>query len=259
MRFALPLIPLIAVILVIAIDRARTLQRPASYLVPAVIVAALLPIAPTPFPTTSRPPVPEFISSGQWRDCVQPGGVMVPVPLPTPKDPHAMRWAAAANAQFAPAGGLLHRPVRAGRARVDRHLQAAHVGAAGGGGRVRHRAGGQPGTARPGRQGHRLLGCLMRGDRRTTSPTPARCATRWTCCSAPAGASATCGSGSSDQEGFSATARTDWPNGGRTSPSIRRSTGTKNRSNTRSSAPSRGRPRSSFTTSVQPIRPTALT
>jgi len=100
MRFALPLIPLIAVILAIAIDRARDLPRPASYLVPAVVVAALLPIAPTPFPTTSRAPVPEFISSGQWRDCVQPGGVMVPVPLPTPKDPHAMGWAAAANAQF---------------------------------------------------------------------------------------------------------------------------------------------------------------
>jgi hypothetical protein len=101
MRFALPLIPLIAVILAIALDQARSLRPPASVLVPAAVIAALLPIAPTPFPTTDRARVPEFISGGDWRRCVEPGGVLVPVPLPTPKEPDAMRWAAAAGARFA--------------------------------------------------------------------------------------------------------------------------------------------------------------
>jgi hypothetical protein len=101
MRFALPLIPLIAVILAVAIDRSRDLSRPNRYMVPAVVVAALLPIAPTPFPTTSRPPVPAYFSGDAWTECAPPGGVLVPVPPPTPKDPDAMRWAAAANARFA--------------------------------------------------------------------------------------------------------------------------------------------------------------
>lgn len=101
MRFALPLIPLIAIILAVALDRSRELTRPNRYLVVAVVVAALLPLVPTPFPTAHRPPVPAYFTSGAWTDCVAPGGVLVPVPPPTPKDPDAMRWAAAANARFA--------------------------------------------------------------------------------------------------------------------------------------------------------------
>ena len=52
-------------------------------LVAGLVVAALLPIFPTPLPTAERAPVPEFITAGHWRDCVRPGGVLVPVPLPT--------------------------------------------------------------------------------------------------------------------------------------------------------------------------------
>lgn len=101
MRFALALLPLVATVLVVAVDRARTATwRPARLLVPGAVVVALLPIFPAPLPTTDRPALPEFISGGHWRDCVAPGGVLVPVPLPTPPEPWAMRWAAAADAQF---------------------------------------------------------------------------------------------------------------------------------------------------------------
>jgi hypothetical protein len=101
MRFALALIPLVATILVLALDRAlRSQRRTVRLLVPAAVVAALLPIAPTPLPTADRQPLPRFIADGHWRDCVSPGGVLVPVPLPTPNEPEAMRWAAAAKIDF---------------------------------------------------------------------------------------------------------------------------------------------------------------
>ncbi|WP_428961856.1 hypothetical protein [Micromonospora fluostatini] len=101
MRFALAVLPLAGTILTLAVDRALRGGGLARRIVPAAVVAALLPVLPTPLPTADRPPLPEFIAGGHWRECVPPGGVLVPVPLPTPREPWPMRWAAAANAEFA--------------------------------------------------------------------------------------------------------------------------------------------------------------
>ncbi|GAB3139516.1 glycosyl transferase [Micromonospora sonneratiae] len=115
MRFALILIPLIATVLVLALDRAmRSMDSPARLLVPIATVAVLLPIAPAPLPATSRAPVPTFISGGHWRQCVPSDGVLVPVPLPTPKEPDVMRWAAVANAEFRLPEGFFIAPYGAG-------------------------------------------------------------------------------------------------------------------------------------------------
>jgi hypothetical protein len=101
-RYALAVIPLLAIVLALALDRAQALGGRARLAVPSVLALALLPLLPTPLPTEQRAPVPEFITGGHWRDCVSPGGgVLVPVPLPTPREPEPMRWAAAANAEFA--------------------------------------------------------------------------------------------------------------------------------------------------------------
>nr|WP_246382670.1 hypothetical protein [Micromonospora jinlongensis] len=100
MRFALALLPIIATLLVLAVDRALRSTGRARRLVPLAVGAALLPIFPTPLPTAERPAVPEFVSGGHWRQCVRPGGVLVPVPLPTPKEPWPMRWATTADAAF---------------------------------------------------------------------------------------------------------------------------------------------------------------
>lgn len=102
MRFALALLPLVATVLVLAVDHARTANgtQARRVEVPVAVLVALAPIFPAPLPTADRPALPEFIAGGHWRDCVEPGGVLVPVPLPTPPKPWAMRWAAATDVQF---------------------------------------------------------------------------------------------------------------------------------------------------------------
>jgi len=44
--------------------------------------------------------VPQFITTGAWHQCAPDGGVIVPVPLPTPQQPDLMRWPAAADDAF---------------------------------------------------------------------------------------------------------------------------------------------------------------
>jgi hypothetical protein len=131
-RYAVAVVPMVATVLVLALDRAR--RRPGPGLpgpglagpgwagraralrlaVPAAVGAALLPLVPTPLPAQDRSPVPVFIAEGHWRECVEPGGVLVPVPLPTPQDPEPMRWAAHAGAEFALPQGFFIGPYAVG-------------------------------------------------------------------------------------------------------------------------------------------------
>jgi hypothetical protein len=119
-RYAMAWVPLLAYLLALALDRARSLPNWTRFAVPAAVAAALLPLVPPPLPTEERAPVPQFITEGHWRDCVEPGGgVLVPVPLPTPREPESMRWAAAADAEFALPEGFFIGPYgREGRASV---------------------------------------------------------------------------------------------------------------------------------------------
>ncbi len=123
-RYALALIPLIGVILAITFDAALRAGGLIRVAVPTAIVAALLPMAPLPLEGTDRVPVPEFITSGAWRQCAPEGGVIVPVPLPTPMAPDPMRWAAAANGGFGmPEGFFLGAYGADGRTSVGTYKQ----------------------------------------------------------------------------------------------------------------------------------------
>jgi len=127
LRFAVALVPLIATLLALALDRAAREGVGSAWLVvPVAVGAALVPIAPKPLPTVERAPVPQFISQGHWRDCVEPGGVLVPVPLPTPLRPEAMRWATATNASFGVPEGFFIAPY--GRARKPGGRPTASIG-----------------------------------------------------------------------------------------------------------------------------------
>jgi hypothetical protein len=106
-RYALALIPLIAVLCAYAMDAAATgaivrppADRVARVVIPVAVIGALLPSLPSPVAVATRVPVPQFISSGAWRQCAPEGGVIAPVPLPTPQEPDLMRWPAAADDAF---------------------------------------------------------------------------------------------------------------------------------------------------------------
>ncbi len=118
-RYSLAVITLIAVVLANTIDAAIRTRGVSRVAVPAAIVAALLPLAPMPLQTTYRAPVPEFITTGAWRQCAPEDGVIVPVPLPTPTAPDSMRWAAAADTAFGlPEGFFIGNYGPGGRASV---------------------------------------------------------------------------------------------------------------------------------------------
>ncbi|MGH3713942.1 MAG: hypothetical protein ACRDT4_10850 [Micromonosporaceae bacterium] len=114
MRYTLPLIPIFGILLALGVDRARSLPGRGQVAVAIALGVALLPLFPTPMPVRDRAPVPEFITSGQWRTCVRPGGTLVPVPLPSSPEPTAMGWAAAAGDEFALPQGFFIGPYAAG-------------------------------------------------------------------------------------------------------------------------------------------------
>jgi hypothetical protein len=70
-RFGLALIPVIAIMLAFSVRASATASHGwLRYGWTLVLVAALLPIAPTPVPAERAVPVPGFFGSGQWRHYV---------------------------------------------------------------------------------------------------------------------------------------------------------------------------------------------
>jgi hypothetical protein len=120
LRFSLAAIPLIAILLVLGLEKARKSSYPVlRYGVPAGVALALLPVLPAQLPTQDRPPVPTFYAEGYWRQCAPEGGVIVPVPLATPTQPEPMRYAADQNVAFGMPEGFFIGPYgRYGRATI---------------------------------------------------------------------------------------------------------------------------------------------
>jgi hypothetical protein len=143
-RFGLALIPMIGVLLALALDRfpralavpgrplwesvgaqrasrgwqrgsgdtgsSRAAVRP---LWAAVIVTALLPIAPTPISVSTPhvPPTPVFFASGQWRSWVPQGGVVLPLPPGWVPYLSAMSWQTDTDLGFRIVGGYYLAPI----------------------------------------------------------------------------------------------------------------------------------------------------
>nr|MDT0659956.1 hypothetical protein [Micromonospora sp. DSM 115978] len=95
-RWALAITPVVGLLLAIGWQRVgRTVRRPAlRYGLVAVLAMALLPIAPTPLPTRPRPPVPEFVTAGTWRQYADGDRTVVPLPLPNSRYAEPLVWSA---------------------------------------------------------------------------------------------------------------------------------------------------------------------
>jgi hypothetical protein len=100
-RFALVVIPALAVIVAAAADRmlpdtsAEPEAERRQALVWAALAAILVPLVPTPLRTTQPEPVPAFITDGTWRQYVD-DGTIVPIP-PDPYSEQTLRWLVAAD------------------------------------------------------------------------------------------------------------------------------------------------------------------
>lgn len=128
-RFGLALIPMIGVLLALALDRfpwEPSLVRwpgggasagadgpPVRPLWAAVILTALLPIAPTPISVSAPhvPPTPAFFTSGHWRTWVPPGGVVLPLPTGWVPYLSAMSWQIDTDLDFHIVGGYYLAPI----------------------------------------------------------------------------------------------------------------------------------------------------
>lgn len=106
-RYALMVVPMIAILLAVAIDRASAwTSRPWRLAGYSLVAAALLPSAPTPLAVIPVPPVPRFITTGVWRSYVPDGTSLVSAPLPT-DSPWAfttLRWSATRTDLVMPGG-----------------------------------------------------------------------------------------------------------------------------------------------------------
>lgn len=113
-RLAMACIPPIAVLLALGTDRVFAERGPdravlrTSWLV--IVVAVLVPIAPTQMHVIQRPEIPAFFADGTWRSYVNPGGTVVAVPLPDPGDVHALRWQTTSGMGFRLAEGYFVGP-----------------------------------------------------------------------------------------------------------------------------------------------------
>ncbi|RQW89100.1 hypothetical protein [Micromonospora globispora] len=120
-RFALVCVPVLAVLLALALDRVhgRPVRRAPRLLWTGAVVAALLPLAPTPIRTVPAVPLPaqhvdpppHFITAGEWRPYVPAGRTLVPVPIPS--NVHGLptlRWSALTGQEFPIPGGYFIGP-----------------------------------------------------------------------------------------------------------------------------------------------------
>ncbi len=103
-RLALVTLTAAGAVLALGTDRALRSGLPRPLLL-AALAAALVPILPTQLPVRHREPVPEFFTSGRWREHVRPGHVLLPVPQRWRADRIGLRWSAGTLAELAVAGG----------------------------------------------------------------------------------------------------------------------------------------------------------
>jgi hypothetical protein len=100
-RWAMAIAPVVGIVLALGCQRAVDLVRtqpsargPVRVAMITAVAMALVPLVPTPLRTAPMAPVPEFVTSGQWRQYVDDHHTMVTLPLPDSSYPDPLRWSA---------------------------------------------------------------------------------------------------------------------------------------------------------------------
>ena len=95
----LPLPPIVLVPAVVAVAVVAVAVIPVVTVIPVVamitaVAMALVPLVPTQLETVPMAPVPEFVTSGAWKQYVDDNHTVVALPLPDSSYPDPMRWSA---------------------------------------------------------------------------------------------------------------------------------------------------------------------
>ena len=100
-RWAMAIAPVVGFVLALGCQRAAdlikaqpTARGPVRVAMITAVAMALVPLAPTPLRTSPMPPVPEFVTSGAWRQYVDDDHTVVSLPLPDSSYPDPLRWSA---------------------------------------------------------------------------------------------------------------------------------------------------------------------
>ncbi|MEV6303869.1 hypothetical protein AB0M02_30995 [Actinoplanes sp. NPDC051861] len=100
-RWAMAIAPMVGIVLALGCQRAADLIKsqphsrgPVRVAMITAVAMALVPLAPTPLQTVAMSPVPEFVTSGAWRQYVDDDHTLVALPLPDSSYPDPLRWTA---------------------------------------------------------------------------------------------------------------------------------------------------------------------
>ncbi|HSP38806.1 MAG TPA: hypothetical protein VLR26_13740, partial [Frankiaceae bacterium] len=116
-RLALFVDAMVAVIVAAGLADLARFAEGARTAVYVAIVAAFVPLAPTPLRTTTSPDVPSLFTDVRVAELARDGNLLV-LPFPTNESTDAMRWQSAADMSFAMPGGYFLAPDASGRSRL---------------------------------------------------------------------------------------------------------------------------------------------
>jgi hypothetical protein len=100
-RWAMAIAPIVGFVLAFGCQRAADLVKsqpsargPVRVAMITAVAMALVPLAPTPLRTTPMAPVPQFVTSGAWKQYVDDNHTVLTLPLPDSSYPDPLRWSA---------------------------------------------------------------------------------------------------------------------------------------------------------------------
>ena len=100
-RWAMAIAPVVGILLTLGVQRAIDLTRaqpaargPVRVAMITAVAMALVPLVPVQLATTPMAPVPEFVTSGAWKQFVDDNHTVVALPLPDSSYPDPLRWTA---------------------------------------------------------------------------------------------------------------------------------------------------------------------
>jgi hypothetical protein len=119
-RAALLLIPIVALLIVVAVDGvlARPRRHPARRVAAVVALVAFVPILPVPISVSPRAALPTFITAGTWHSYLPAGTTVVSVPPSSWDSADAQRWQTATGYAFPVEGGYFLGPGDDGRSSI---------------------------------------------------------------------------------------------------------------------------------------------